>query len=261
MSSDAILIFVVTYNAETHIAATLNRIDRDWLAQQEYCILIIDDASTDDTVNRCVSYKSAHPELNMLLLCNDENLGYGGNQKRGYKYAFDNGYDLVVLLHGDGQYAPEYLEQMTAPIFNGNADCVLGSRMLDKSAALKGNMPVYKWIGNQVLTSVQNLLLGSELAEFHTGYRAFRVTALQKIPLHFNSDYFDFDTEIIIQLWDVGTRIKEISIPTFYGDEISYVNGFKYAWLIVWATLKSRLVRRGWFSDQRFNYTSIKKGR
>ena len=122
-------------------------------------------------------------------------------------------------------------------------------------------MPLYKWLGNQVLTTIQNTILGTRLAEFHTGYRAFRVAALQAIPFRENSDYFDFDTEIIIQLLDTGARFREISIPTFYGDEISYVNGFKYAWLILWATLKSRLVKRGWLADLRFDYDTIKKGR
>ncbi len=249
-----ILIFVVTYNADRHIVDTLDRIDRKWLQSITYEILIIDDASHDDTYDQCAAYISRHPDLVITLEQNRENLGYGGNQKLGYTYALEHHFDLVVLLHGDGQYAPEYLDQMVNPIIIDQADVVLGSRMLDKSAALKGNMPMYKWIGNQVLTSIQNLLLGTRLAEFHTGYRAFSVSALRKIPYGKNSDYFDFDTEIIIQLWDTKSRFTEVSIPTFYGDEISYVNGFKYAALILWTTLKSRWVKHGWLKDPRFEY-------
>ena len=122
-------------------------------------------------------------------------------------------------------------------------------------------MPFYKWVGNQVLTAFQNLVLGSSLAEFHTGYRSFKVSSLEVIPISHNSDYFDFDTEIIIQLLDTNCRILEISIPTFYGDEISYVNGFKYGALIMWATLKSRMVKKAWLRDERFEYPAIKKGR
>ena len=112
----------------------------------------------------------------------------------------------------------------------------------------------YKWLGNQTLTFLQNRLLGTNLSEFHTGYRVYKVVALGRIPFSDNSNYFDFDTEIIIQLFDTGSRIKEISIPTFYGDEISYVNGLKYAWLIIKTTVKSRLVKKKWVKDNRFLY-------
>ena len=229
MTEQRILIFVVTYNAQDHIVNTLDRIDQKWLSTINYEILIIDDASSDQTVKICEKYQIEHSELKMTIRFNTSNLGYGGNQKRGYAYASKTNSDLVVLLHGDGQYAPEFLPQMTIPILENTTDVVLGSRMLNKSAALKGKMPIYKWIGNQVLSGIQNLVLGTELAEFHTGYRAFRLSSLQRIPLEENSDYFDFDTEIIIQLLDTGARIHEVGIPTFYGDEISYVNGFKYA--------------------------------
>jgi len=249
-----ILIFVVVYNAEKHIANTLSRISHKWLSSLDYKILIIDDASQDDTKEEVTSFIEKNKDLNIGLFTNEENKGYGGNQKLGYTYAFNNKYDAVVLLHGDGQYAPEYLPDMLDDILLENADVVLGSRMMQKKRALKGGMPLYKWIGNQVLTTCQNMMLGKQLSEFHTGYRAFSVAALRKIPLLKNSDYFDFDTEIIIQLIDTKARIKEISIPTFYGDEISYVNGLKYAWLILKATLVSRFVRRGWIKDSRFDY-------
>ncbi len=249
-----LLIFVVAYNAQQHITKTLDRIPRDWLATTDYKILIINDASVDKTDQLVASYITAHPDIDITSLDNDVNLGYGGNQKRGYEYAIQNQYAIVVLLHGDGQYAPEYLPQMISPIKEGHAELVLGSRMLDRMKALEGNMPLYKWIGNQTLTFLQNRFLGTNLSEFHTGYRAFKVDALKRIPFANNSNYFDFDTEIIIQLYDTAARITEISIPTFYGDEISYVNGLKYAWLIIKTTVKSRLVKKKWIKDGRFLY-------
>lgn len=249
-----LLIFVVAYNAQQHITKTLDRIPRDWLATTDYKILIINDASVDKTSDLIEEYINAHPDIDITALNNDVNLGYGGNQKKGYEYAIQNKYDIVALLHGDGQYAPEYLPQMIEPILKDQAELVLGSRMLDKMKALEGNMPFYKWIGNQTLTFLQNRLLGTNLSEFHTGYRVYKVVALGRIPFSDNSNYFDFDTEIIIQLFDTGSRIKEISIPTFYGDEISYVNGLKYAWLIIKTTVKSRLVKKKWVKDNRFLY-------
>lgn len=249
-----LLIFVVAYNAQRHITKTLDRIPRDWLASIDYKILIINDASDDQTQSLIETYIATHPQIDITSLNNQVNLGYGGNQKKGYDYAIDHQYETVVLLHGDGQYAPEFLPQMVEPINKNNAELVLGSRMLHKKKALQGNMPFYKWVGNQVLTFLQNKLLDTNLSEFHTGYRAYKIAALKSIPLSKNSNYFDFDTEIIIQLLDTQARVKEISIPTFYGDEISYVNGIKYAWLIMKTTVKSRLVKKQWLQDDRFTY-------
>lgn len=249
-----ILIFVVAYNAEKHIIETLSRIPVPELAHKDFQVLVIDDASTDSTSERVKQFITVQNQLNITLIVNDINKGYGGNQKIGYDYAIKNSFDVVALLHGDGQYAPEYLPAMLSPVIDGNADVVFGSRMIDKKKAIKGGMPVYKWVGNQVLTFTQNMILGTSLSEFHTGYRVYKTDAIRKIPIESNSNYFDFDTEIIIQMIDTKARVKEISIPTFYGDEISYVNGFKYAWLIVKATLVSRFVKRGWMTDPRFRY-------
>jgi len=253
-----VLIFVVSYNAEKFIQSVINRIpDEVWENDAyEAEVLIIDDQSPDETYRRALDYRREHPHRAITVLRNPENQGYGGNQKLGYYYAIKNGFELVVLLHGDGQYAPELLPDMIQPIINDVADVVFGSRMLNKSDALKGGMPFYKWFGNQILTRTQNWLLKTKLAEFHTGYRAYRVAALESIPFQYNSDYFDFDTDIIIQCIDTNQRIKEIPIPTYYGDEISHVNGFKYAFLIIKTTILSRLTPFGILANPKFDYVA-----
>lgn len=235
-----LLIFVVAYEAERHIIGTLSRIPHDALSQMDYQVHIIDDASADRTSDLVSNYIEDHPDLPMSLARNSNNQGYGGNQKLGYNYAIEHNYDVVVLLHGDGQYAPEYLPKMIQPFIDDAADMVLGSRMLNKRAALQGGMPLYKWLGNQVLTTTQNRLMKVRLAEWHTGYRAYRMDLLKSVDFASNSDYFDFDTDIIIQCIQANARIKEISIPTFYGDEISYVNGLKYGWKILKKTWLER---------------------
>jgi 2-polyprenyl-3-methyl-5-hydroxy-6-metoxy-1,4-benzoquinol methylase len=145
-------------------------------------------------------------------------------------YFLDKGFDVVVLLHGDGQYAPEILSHMYAPIVAGEADAVFGSRMMKAyGGALKGGMPLYKYVGNRILTFFENAALGMHLTEFHSGYRAYSLDALRQINLSNMTNDFHFDTEIIIKLHHQGFRIKETPIPTYYGDEICYVNGMKYA--------------------------------
>jgi len=233
---------VVAYEAERHIIDTLSRIPHDELSQMDYHIRILDDASKDLTSDLVNSYIAEHPDYPISTSKNSQNAGYGGNQKLGYNYAIEHTYDVVILIHGDGQYAPEYLLQMIQPIKEDDATMVLGSRMLDKRSALKGGMPLYKWIANQVLTAAQNRLMKVRLAEWHTGYRAYKVQLLKSIDYQCNSDYFDFDTEIIIQCIKADATIKEISIPTFYGEEISYVNGIKYG---------LKILRRTWLERER----------
>jgi glycosyltransferase involved in cell wall biosynthesis len=151
--------------------------------------------------------------------------------------------DVVVLLHGDGQYAPEEIPRMVAPILADNADVVFGSRMMQRSKAIKGGMPLYKFIGNIFLTTTQNLLTGVRLSEWHTGYRAYRVSSLRDVSFENNSNYFDFDTQIILQMIGSRQRITEIQIPTFYGDEISRVNTIKYGLQILGHTVRYALKR------------------
>lgn len=253
---DKVLILIVSYAAENFIEDVLSRIPNEIWRSAEFQteVLLIDDQSGDRTCDRAHAYGSRLKRTNLSILYNPINQGYGGNQKLGYHYAIENDFDVVVLLHGDGQYAPECISDMIQPILNHEADAVFGSRMIRKREALKGKMPLYKWLGNQVLTRLQNRILGADLSEFHSGYRAYRVAALASLPFTYNSDYFDFDTDIIIQLLDTGKRIKEISVPTFYGDEISRVNGIRYALLILLTTILSRVTKWGIFYHPKFDY-------
>jgi glycosyltransferase involved in cell wall biosynthesis len=237
-------ILVVTYNAESTLAATLDRIPVDFRPNIDE-ILVFDDASADHTVDVALQWRDANDETPTTVVRHLKNLGYGGNQKAGYRLAIERGLDIIVLLHGDGQYAPECLPSIVAPLERGEADAVFGSRMLEHGAARRGGMPAYKWVGNRVLTRIENSLLGSSLSEFHSGYRAYNVAALSELPFENNSDGFDFDTQIIVQLLDRGKRIVEIPIPTYYGDEICYVNGMRYARDVVRDVVIYRLNRMG----------------
>lgn len=253
-----VLIFIVAYNAQSFIEGVLDRIPAEVFdnPRYEHEILVIDDCSPDCTFDAARAYKDRLKDggMRLTVMKNQVNLGYGGNQKLGYQYAVENGFDAVVLLHGDGQYAPEELPAMIAPILSGEADFVLGSRMLRKRGALKGGMPLYKFAGNIVLTWLQNRLLGSSLAEFHTGYRAYGVHALRRVPFQLNSNDFDFDTDILIQLLDNGFVCREIEMPTHYGDEVCHVNGMKYAFDILRTTLQSRIQRFGILYHPKFDY-------
>lgn len=246
-----VLIFVVAYEAESTLDKVLERIP-DSVFAHDTEILVIDDASRDRTFE--VGHRSAqNTRHRTTVLYNRENQGYGGNQKLGYQYAIRRGFDVVVLLHGDGQYAPESIPELLAPLIDGSADAVFGSRMLVPGAARNGGMPLYKFVGNKILTSVQNWLLGSRLSEFHSGFRAYSVSALACIPFGYNANAFHFDTEIIIQLMVAGSRIVEVAIPTYYGNEICRVNGLKYAKDVVLTTIASRLHRLNIFYDRKFD--------
>jgi glycosyltransferase involved in cell wall biosynthesis len=252
LSGKRLLIFVVAYNAETTIEKVLSRIPAS-LHSDAVEVLIMDDSSKDGTFVKGLRYQQRNCEFKITVLRTPENQGYGGNQKLGYRYAIDNGFDIVALVHGDGQYAPEKLPVLLEPLLRGEADAVFGSRMIDKCAARHGGMPVYKWIGNQILTAFQNRMLGTKLSEFHSGYRLYSMRALAQVPFEKNTNDFHFDTEIIIQFVLKKLRIVELPIPTFYGDEICHVNGLKYAWQVVRSTVKAQLCAIHLFYDRKFD--------
>jgi len=249
-----LLILIVAYNAERTIRDVLSRVPHRLASDYDVEVLILDDASQDGTFERTRAVQSEGVlPFPLRVLFNPVNQGYGGNQKIGYHLAIEERFDFVALVHGDGQYAPECLPDLVRPLQDGEADAVFGSRMLERGAALRGGMPLYKFVGNRVLSWFQNRLLGASLSEFHSGYRVYSVAALGRIPFSLNTNDFHFDTEIIIQFMLAGLRIKELPIPTYYGDEISRVNGFKYAWDVTKAVLVGRAQRMGLFYDRRFD--------
>lgn len=240
-------IFIVAYNALTTLSKVLKRITPDVWRNVEQ-VAVFDDASPDETYELAVGIQAMTNLPKLRVLKHPRNLGYGGNQKAGYGYFIEQGFDIVVLLHGDGQYAPELLSHMYAPLVRGDADAVFGSRMMKNfGGPLKGGMPLYKYIGNRLLTAFENRALGLNLTEFHSGYRAYNLHALSQIQLDNLTNDFHFDTEIIIKLHHQNFRILEVPIPTFYGNEICYVNGLKYAKAILRAlyryTSTARAVR------------------
>jgi len=248
-----LLVFVIAYRAEKTLTWVLSRIPASIFQAFDCEILVVDDASTDRTFEIGHEWKEEHPEVRVTVLRNDYNQGYGGNQKVGYTYAIENDFDFVALIHGDGQYAPEELPRLMEPLASGSADVVLGSRMMEKGAALKGGMPMYKYVGNRILTGLQNFFLQAKLSEYHSGYRLFAVHTLRALPFRLNANDFHFDTEIIIQLLNGGFRIAELAIPTYYGDEICYVDGVKYAKEVMHATLRNTAHRAGLLYQRRFD--------
>ena len=225
-----VLIFIVAYNAETTIEKVLGRIPAS-LHQKNVEVLIIDDASRDETFRNGLRYQQAHSAFKITVLRTPENQGYGGNQKLGYRYAIDNNFDIVALLHGDGQYAPEKLPALLAPLIAGEADAVFGSRMIDKAGRARRRNAAL-----QVVRQPDSDRLPKPDAR-HPALRVpLRLSALldrrrwREIPFEKNTNDFHFDTEIIIQFVLKNLRIVELPIPTYYGDEICHVNGLKYAW-------------------------------
>lgn len=254
MPRPRLLVFIVAYNAEKTIQPTLQRIPARLLEDVDVEVLVIDDSSTDSTFDRGEDLRRAATlPFALTVLFNPVNQGYGGNQKIGFHYAIERGFDFVALIHGDGQYAPECLPDLVAPLASGDADAVFGSRMLRKGDARRGGMPLYKYFGNRVLTWMQNRLLRSHLSEFHSGYRLYSTAALRQVPFHLNDNGFRFDTDIIIQLMAAGLRIAELSIPTYYGDEICRVNGIKYAKDVVMACVRARAQPLSLFYDRKFD--------
>lgn len=243
-------VFVVSFNASRLLPHTISRLPPEVYERVEE-IYVFDDCSQDNTFLTGVEFKAERGLEKLRVYTNTRNLRYGGNQKRGYLYAMDRGFDVVVLLHGDGQYAPEVMWRLLEPILNGEADLVMGTRM-EGWQALRGGMPLYKFLGNRLLTWIQNHLAGLHLSEFHSGYRAYRVDALRRVPFLVNSDEWHFDTQIILQFHHAGLRVREVGIPTFYGEEICHVNGLGYAWNCMRTTLGYRLHRMGLVWDNKY---------
>jgi glycosyltransferase involved in cell wall biosynthesis len=245
-------VLIVAYNAATTLPQVLDAFPSDVLALLDE-IFVFDDASADETYAVVQDYKARKGFEKLRVFKNARNLGYGGNQKAGFDYAITHGFDYVVLMHGDGQHDPQALPALLAPILQGKADIVFGSRMLRPREALKGGMPLYKFIGNKILTWFENKVLGTHMSEFHSGYRVYSCAALAQIPYRINADGFHFDSEIIIQLHELGLPILEIAMPTIYANEICRVNGMKYCLDIIRMIIAFALHRRGIIYRSRFD--------
>ena len=220
-----VLVFIVAYNAEKTITSVLDRIPKYLSLEYQVEVLIIDDCSSDDTFERANKRIQAGYWCDVTVLRNPVNQGYGGNQKIGYRFAIRKGCDVVALLHGDGQYAPESLPELLAPFAESSPPAaVFGSRMMNKRSALQGGMPLYKYLANRFLTTIENLVLGQNHSEYHTGFRAYHKRVLVKLPFHAFSDDFVFDQEILISAVYAGFRIGEIPVPTRYFPEASQIN-------------------------------------
>jgi glycosyltransferase involved in cell wall biosynthesis/ubiquinone/menaquinone biosynthesis C-methylase UbiE len=246
--TERIGVLVVAYNAASTLAAVLDRLPPAF-RQRVAEVVVCDDASSDCTYTVGKEYQ-AQTDLPLTVIRRPQNLGYGGNQKAGYRWAIEHGLDIVVLLHGDGQYAPEVIEDLIAPFGHAGADAVFGSRMMVPGSARLGGMPLYKFVGNRILSRFSNAATGLELTEWHSGYRAYRVEALRDIDFESNSDGFDFDTEIILQLHEAGKSIVEVPIPTYYGTEICHVNGLGYAKDVATDVVRYRVHKMGFGSGE-----------
>jgi glycosyltransferase involved in cell wall biosynthesis len=231
-----VIIVMPAYNAEKTLKLTLDEIPRDVVDE----VLVVDDASSDRTFEVC-------RELGLPCIRHVKNRGYGGNQKTCYKEALARGADIVIMLHPDYQYTPKLITAMASLVGTGLYDVVLGSRILGVGA-LKGGMPLYKYISNRFLTFFENLLVGYKLAEYHTGYRAFSRRVLETLPLLANSDDFVFDNQILAQTIHFGFDIGEITCPTIYFPEASSINfrrSVKYGLGVLATSLKFRLAKWG----------------
>ena len=233
-----ILIFIPAYNVEKKIYTVIERIPKSIFENNHIEILVINDFSSDKTKIEAEKAKNNF-NYNINIHTTEKNLGYGGVQKYAFNYSIQNNFEYLIMLHGDGQYAPEELPNFIEK-FSQNSDAVFGSRMKSYKSALKGGMPFYKFLGNIGLTFIQNLILGSNISEFHSGYRTFKVNSLKKINFQDKADYYHFDTEIIIEFLKSKLNILEIHIPTHYGDEVSHLKSIPYGIKVLISTFKLR---------------------
>lgn len=201
------------YNAAKTLAKTIKDIPAKTVDE----IILVDDHSKDDTSKVAM-------QLGLTVIKHPQNRGYGGNQKTCYTIALSNDADVVVMIHPDYQYDSSLTKEMVAPIIAGRFDVMLGSRIRTRAEALAGGMPLYKYIGNRFLTLVENLILGQNLSEYHTGFRAFHRRVLEKLPFHKYSDDFVFDSQVLFGAIANNERIGEVAVPVRYFEEASSIN-------------------------------------
>jgi glycosyltransferase involved in cell wall biosynthesis len=232
-------------NAARTIAPLVESIPRDWVDQ----VIVVDDGSTDSTLE--VARK-----LDVSVVWHPHNVGYGGNQKTCYVHALQGDADVVVMLHPDGQYEASLIPEMIRPIVGGEADLVLGSRMLQRGAARAGGMPLYKIAANRFLTAIENRVMRTQLTDLHTGYRAYSRELLLRVPFLRNALDFSFDSEMLLQAAHFGFRIAEVPARTRYFRDASSVTlgpGTVYGTKTLLAAARLALHRRGVFRSRKFS--------
>jgi glycosyltransferase involved in cell wall biosynthesis len=232
-----LVVVMPAYNAAQTLEVTYRELPFDIVDE----VILVDDASRDNTLDVARSLGIEH------VIVHNKNLGYGGNQKTCYSAALALGADIVIMVHPDYQYTPKLIRALAAMIADGVFDCALGSRILGVGA-LKGGMPLHKYIANRLLTLLQNLLVGYKLSEYHTGYRAFSREILASLPLELNSNDFIFDNQMLLQIIASGFSIGEVTCPTRYTAEASSIAGWpilRYGWGVLVESIKYRMTKSG----------------
>ena len=226
-----VLIYIPTRNTAQTIEKTYNLIPEH--IKKEAQFVVVDNASTDNSVE-------VAENLGLKVLIHETNRGYGGSNKTGFEYAKKIGVDIFLIMHSDCQYDPTIMDRILEPVLSGEADLVLGSRIMGKKA-LTGGMPWWKYISNRFLTWLENTVLGVNISEYHTGYRAYTMEVLNRIPYEETSDDWVFDGEILFQIANLGYRIKDVPIPTTYQGPISsitFTTGVVYGLSVVFLSFK-----------------------
>jgi glycosyltransferase involved in cell wall biosynthesis len=245
INSKRIIVVLPAYNAARTLAATVS--DLPEVIDQ---VILVDNCSSDETV-------AVARQLGLTVVVHDENRGYGGNQKTCYAAALSHNADVVVMIHPDYQHSPLLATALASMVAYGVYDAALGSRILG-GQALRGGMPVYKYISNRLLTVFENLMLGTSLSEYHTGYRAFSRQLIEALPLEENSDDFVFDNQMLVQAIALGSRIGQVSCPARYFPEASSINfsrSLKYGIGVLGVAIQGRLAKSGLFrKSARFRF-------
>ena len=239
-----IVVVMPAFNAAKTLRMTYSDLPRDLVDS----VILVDDGSSDETV-------AIARQLGLEVFIHNRNYGYGANQKTCYREALKSGADIVVMVHPDYQYDPTLVPDVIAPIQQGHADVVLGSRLLGSSPVKQG-MPWWKFIANRFLTGIENLTFGLRMSEYHTGYRAFRREALETANLEMNSDRFIFDQEILAQMVELKFRITEVPVPTRYFAEASsasFWQSTRYGLEILWLLARFCVHRAGIHRQRQFD--------
>ena len=240
-----VIVVMPAYNAAETLLRTYDEVMAQGIVD---LVIVVDDSSRDETA------AIAKTLPNTLVFTHESNMGYGANQKTCYRLALENGGDIIIMVHPDYQYTPKLIPAMASMIGNGLYHCVLGSRILG-GYALKGGMPLWKYVSNRFLTFAENLLIGAKLSEYHTGYRAFSRKLLENLPIELNSNDFVFDNQMLAQaIWN-GYTVAEVSCPTKYFAEASSINlmrSIKYGFGCVFTAVTFRLTKMKFVSSKLF---------